>query len=109
MKTFSKLINTVFILAVTVFCSRAQAPTNQDCPNAIPICNTTYSTVISYSGTGNIPNEINNGSSCLLSGERNDVWYTFTTPFFGNLNFTITPNNPADDYDWAVYNLTTAT
>lgn len=108
-KTFSKLINTVFILAVSVFASKAQAPTNQDCPNAIPICNTTYSTVISYSGTGNIPNEINSGNSCLLSGEMHDVWYTFTTPFFGNLNFTITPNNPADDYDWAVYNLTTAT
>lgn len=86
-----------------------QAPTNQDCPNAIPICNLVYSTTLSYSGTGNIPNEINSGSSCLLSGERNDVWYTFTTPFFGNLNFTITPNNPLDDYDWAVYNLTTAT
>jgi gliding motility-associated-like protein len=103
----------ITILLISLFVAPdqlfAQMPTNQDCPNAIPICNTTYSTVISYSGTGNIPNEINNGSSCLLSGERNDVWYTFTTPFFGNLNFTITPNNPSDDYDWAVYNLTNAT
>ena len=94
------------LFSTTLF---AQAPTNQDCPNAIPICNLVYSTTLSYSGTGNIPNEINSGSSCLLSGEKNDVWYTFTTPFFGNLNFTITPNNPLDDYDWAVYNLTTAT
>jgi gliding motility-associated-like protein len=94
---------------ITTLQTFAQIATNQDCPNAIPLCNTTYSTVISYSGTGNIPNEINPGSSCLLSGERNDVWYTFTTPFFGNLSFTITPNNPNDDYDWAVYNLTNNT
>jgi gliding motility-associated-like protein len=61
---------------------------------------------VSYSGEGNFPNEINNGSSCLGSGELNDVWYTFTVQASGNLNFTITPNNSADDYDWAVYNLT---
>jgi gliding motility-associated-like protein len=84
----------------------AQNPTNQDCLNAIPICQNVYSTTVSYSGQGNFPNEINNGSSCLGSGELNDVWYTFTVQASGNLNFTITPNNSSDDYDWAVYNLT---
>jgi gliding motility-associated-like protein len=84
----------------------AQSPTNQDCLNAIPICQNVYTTVVSYSGEGNYPNEINSGSSCLLSGELNDVWYTFTVQQSGNLNFLITPNNSADDYDWAVYNLT---
>jgi gliding motility-associated-like protein len=84
----------------------AQNPTNQDCLNAIPICQNVYSTTASYSGEGNILNEINSGSSCLGSGELNDVWYTFTVQQSGNLNFLITPNNAADDYDWAVYNLT---
>src|SRR5574337_507039 len=84
----------------------AQVPTNQDCLDAIPICQNVYSTTVSYSGEGNYPNEINNSSSCLGSGELNDVWYTFTVQQSGNLNFTITPNNSADDYDWAVYNLT---
>lgn len=83
----------------------AAQPTNQDCPNAIPICQPIYVTNISYSGEGNITGEINNVISCL-NGEKNDVWYTFTVTASGNLNFTITPNNPADDYDWAVYNLT---
>jgi gliding motility-associated-like protein len=81
-------------------------PTNQDCPNAIPICQNTYSTIISYSGTGSITNEINNSNSCLGSGEKNDVWYTFTVNTSGILNFLITPVNMGDDYDWAVYNLT---
>lgn len=84
----------------------SQVPTNQDCLGAIPICQNVYSTTISYSNEGNIINEINSNSSCLGSGELNDVWYTFTVQQSGNLNFTITPNNSSDDYDWAVYNLT---
>ncbi|MCE2773595.1 MAG: hypothetical protein LW750_09185, partial [Bacteroidetes bacterium] len=87
----------------------AQTPTNQDCLAAIPICQNVYSTQQSYSGTGNYPNEINSNISCLGTGELNSVWYTFTVQQSGNLNFTITPNNSADDYDWAVYNLTNAT
>lgn len=86
----------------------AQTPTVQDCLGAIPICQNVYSTTVSYSGEGNSPNEINSNTSCLGSGELNDVWYTFTVQQSGNLNFTITPNNLNDDYDWAVYNLTNA-
>lgn len=84
----------------------SQVPNNQDCLAAIPICQNVYSTTASYVGEGNYPNEINSGSSCLFTGELNDVWYTFTVQQSGNLNFLITPNNSADDYDWAVYNLT---
>ncbi|MFA4852677.1 MAG: hypothetical protein WC599_09185, partial [Bacteroidales bacterium] len=83
-------------------------PNNQDCLGAIPICNSTYSTAIAYSGTGNILNEIDPIPSCLGAGEKNDVWYVFTVLSSGNLNFTIDPVTNADDYDWAVYNLTTA-
>lgn len=101
--TSSLLLLTFLFLSGSAF---AQVPTNQDCLAAIPICQNVYSTTISYSGEGNYPNEINSGSSCLGSGELNDVWYTFTVQQSGNLNFLITPNNSADDYDWAVYNLT---
>ena len=95
-----------FMLLLVQAVAFAQTPTNQDCLNAIPICQNVYSTTISYSGEGNYPNEINSGSSCLGSGELNDVWYTFTVQQSGNLNFMITPNNSSDDYDWSVYNLT---
>jgi gliding motility-associated-like protein len=93
----------LFLCGASLF---AQNPTNQDCLNAIPICQNVYSTTASYSGEGTFPNEINNGTSCLGSGELNDVWYTFTVQASGNLDFTITPNNSSDDYDWSVYNLT---
>ena len=83
-------------------------PNTQDCLGAIAVCNTSYSTTNSYSGTGNISNEINTSNSCLASGEKNDVWYTFTVVNSGSLIFTITPNQSTDDYDWAIYNLTNA-
>ena len=84
-------------------------PTVQDCPAAIPLCQNVYNEPISYSGTGNLPNEINPASSCLANGERADVWYTFNVQGSGLLSFTITPTLATEDYDWAVYNLTNAT
>src|SRR5688572_27239224 len=86
----------------------AQSPTFQDCLGAIPVCLNSYSTANIITGTGNIPNEINPVNSCLLTGERNDAWYIITTGSSGNLNFSIIPNNPAHNYDWAIYNLTSA-
>jgi len=83
-------------------------PNNQDCLGAIPVCNSTYSTAASYVGTGNYLNEINSGISCLGSGEMNDVWYQFTVQTTGLLCFTIDPNVNTNDYDWAVFNLTSA-
>ncbi len=84
----------------------APTPTVQDCLGAIAVCQNVYSEANAYSGTGNIPSEINSTNSCLGSGEKNDVWYTFTTQTAGNVCFTIDPNVNSDDYDWAVYDLT---
>lgn len=86
---------------------KAQAP-EQDCFNALPVCQNVYSQTNSYSGEGVLPNEISNGISCLGSGEKNSVWYIFTVQQAGNLCFTITPNVGGEDYDWAVYDLTNA-
>jgi gliding motility-associated-like protein len=81
-------------------------PNNQDCIDAIPVCQNTFNQPNSYVGTGNVLNEINPLTSCLLTGEKNDVWYTFTVQTSGNLNFSITPNDTLDDYDWQLFNLT---
>ena len=84
------------------------AEPEQDCLNALSICDNIYFQPNSYSGEGLLPNEINPLLSCLSAGERNDVWYSVRVVNGGLLNFTITPVNPADDYDWAVYDLTNA-
>jgi len=107
MKLF--LFSFIFLLAFQMV--QGQTPNNQDCLGAIPVCQYTYTQSNSYTGTGNYTSEINTTGcpgSCLLSGEKNDVWYIFTVQTSGNLNFNITPNSSSDDYDWAVYNLTNA-
>lgn len=80
--------------------------TNQDCLNAIPVCQNTYVQPNSYSGKGSDTLEINPLISCLNAGERNDVWYIFTVSVSGTLNFSLFPNNSNNDYDFALYNLT---
>ncbi|HXC03518.1 MAG TPA: PKD domain-containing protein, partial [Bacteroidia bacterium] len=103
-KRMLSLLSTVFYYVVLH--AQTGIPNNQDCIDAIPVCQTTYNQVNSYAGTGNVPNEINDTLSCLQSGEKNDVWYTFTVQSSGMLNFSIFPKDTNDDYDWALFNLT---
>lgn len=83
-------------------------PTTQDCFGAIPVCQDTYQELTSPVGEGNYPDEINDGISCLGGGEVDGLWYVFTVQTAGLVCFSITPNDLTDDYDWAVYDLTTA-
>lgn len=120
MKSFFSLLTAILFCASHTFAQNKKIPVQgsnilsvlsspeQDCINAIPICINQYTQQNSYSGQGNLPNEINPVLSCLTAGERNDVWYTLKVQSSGNLSFTITPNTPTDDYDWAVFNLTNA-
>ncbi len=85
------------------FITQAQAP-EQDCFNAIYVCSPTYSQPNAYSGNGTVQ-ELPIGVSCLTN-ESNSVWYQFNAITSGSLTFQIDPNNPNDDYDFAVYNLT---
>ena len=85
----------------------AQTPNVQDCLGAVSVCDETYSESISYSGGGNIPNEVNPNLSCV-DNENNSVWYVFTANTTGGLGFVLTPNDPNDDYDWALFDITNA-
>ena len=77
----------------------------QDCFSALSICQYSYTQPNSYQGEGNNPTELP-GTSCLGTNEQNDTWYIFTAQTSGDVCFSITPVDPTDDYDWAVYNLT---
>ena len=79
----------------------------QDCFQAIPICQETYTQVNSYAGGGLNPNEINsNLLSCSpATGEQNGVWYTFRIATGGDLCFTLSPTTASDNYDWTLFNL----
>ena len=102
---------TGLILIFFLFCrgvAVTQVPTVQDCLGAIPVCNSVYSTIQSYTGHGNVYPEIHDNGACPLcmDGEKNDVFYIITVQTSGLLRFILTPNNLNNDYDWAVFNMT---
>lgn len=97
------------IITVTL---KAQKPTIQDCLGAIPICTEVYVEKNAPIGSGNYRNEIfgaNDGGISCMDDERNSIWYTFTVNKSGNFGFVLTPNDPSDDYDWALIDITNAT
>lgn len=99
---------------------RLPTPTTADCLGALPLCNVVNSHPVSSTGTGNyydlfnfsaqlgMAASANNCPNCLITGELNSMWYTFTVTSGGQLAFTINPNASAD-YDWSLHNLSNAT
>ncbi len=89
-------------------------PGIQDCAGAQPLCLGIYTQDQSFEGEGEILYEFSTTNTCFgqASGgppgevEVNSAWYTFTVPGNGDLNFTLTPNDPTNDYDWAVFDIT---
>ncbi len=90
---------------------QGQTPTTQDCLGAIPVCDYIYHEDSTASGFGNYFEIPNGGNNCpnghCMDGEKNSRWYIFTVIQSGDLRFQITPQVNTDDYDWAVFNLTT--
>ncbi len=112
---FYLIWTSIIILLVSAF-ERASAqdrsgtPTVQDCLGAIPVCQSVYTTTASYTGHGNVYPEIHANSVCPLcmDGEKNDVFYIITVQTNGILRFKLTPNNITNDYDWSLFNMTSA-
>ncbi|HET6245742.1 MAG TPA: PKD domain-containing protein, partial [Bacteroidia bacterium] len=78
----------------------------QDCSTAAILCNTAViNQASSTAGFGT--QEVSSTNSCWGSGgERQSRWYKFTIGCSGTLEFNINPNNGANDYDWAIWNIT---
>jgi gliding motility-associated-like protein len=81
---------------------------SRDCLDAIQVCQNTYVQNTPPNGEGSDPDEIDGANSCLASGEINGAWYEFTIQSPGLLMFNIVPQFFFDDYDFGLYNLTTA-
>jgi gliding motility-associated-like protein len=101
-----------FLITLAFFLYNNKAfsqPTVQDCMGAIPVCLNTYNEYNGYTGYGNY-NDIPAAScptTCMSAGELNSVWYTFTVQSTGWFDMRITPWVSSDDYDWALFDLTT--
>ncbi|HTA63382.1 MAG TPA: PKD domain-containing protein, partial [Bacteroidia bacterium] len=72
----------------------------QDCAGAIAVCAQSYTQTGTYTGHGNTQEVV---GACLLSGESNSVWYTFTIQNSGTFTFLL---NTVNDYDFALYDIT---
>ncbi|MEM6800750.1 MAG: PKD domain-containing protein [Bacteroidota bacterium] len=100
------LILTLFSYGLDVQAQLPPRQPEQDCFGALSICQDIYFQADSYRGAGRDPDEIDGNASCMILGERNSVWYKFRIQTGGQLCFTISPVDSADDYDWALYNIT---
>ncbi len=76
---------------------------NGDCPTGVVLCDKSSFTVKRLVGTGNLRNEFS--SSICIREEFASAWYKWTCKESGILTFTITPTNPSDDIDFAVFEL----
>lgn len=110
-----KITNKLVIVCVLFPCLFLQGKSqtlssgyDQDCKTAIPVCASMIVQPEPYSGSGFTPNEVNSSITCLGNGEQNSVWYSFITATAGELNFSIIPDVPTNDYDWIVFNITQA-
>jgi hypothetical protein len=80
----------------------AQAP-EQDCFNAIKVCQNVYVQNNAYQGFGQ-KQELGS-NTCLSDNETNSSWYIFTVNKAGTLNIQISPSLANDDYDFAIFDL----
>lgn len=101
MKRLTKSIPILCLIALSGNLALAQ----QDCFDAIYVCNSSYTQNTAYTGVG-AEQEVPPASTCLGNGEVNSVWYRFTVYNTGSLTFQLNPLNPNDDYDFALFNLT---
>lgn len=84
----------------------AWAQPHQDCLDALSVCQSSITIAGATLGTGLSPNEINPAQSCLPNGERNGVWLRLQVQNSGDLSFVISPTDPAADYNWTLFDLT---
>ena len=80
-----------------------------DCPTASILCDKSPFTVQTVVGAGTDIKELDD-ALCFSNGvsvnnETNSTWFTWICQDPGTLTFTLTPNNPADDLDFVLYEL----
>lgn len=92
---------TGIVFTQTVDCVPPPAPP-EDCVGAITVCNG-QSFNNNTNNTGNNIDLTSANYGCLASAERQGTWYTFSPSSGGNIAFTISPSNAADDYDFAIW------
>lgn len=101
------LLVQAIVSSVPLWAQTARGP-EQDCFNALPVRQPVLRQQLPYSGIGTLPPnlpEFRPGAGCLMNSEENSVWYRLDIAANGSLGFVITPNDPSDIFNWAVYRI----
>lgn len=105
-----RIIRSSFLAVAAIFSfSKIQAqllPPNQpeqNACNALQLCGNTFFTPYSYQGEGTVTDL---ATTPCFSPESNSVWLKLVVSAPGNIVFSITPVVSADDYDFAIANIT---
>lgn len=81
---------------------------NNDCIGAYSVCENEELYLWNYSWEPNLIHElINNNSGCINDTTASGHWFQLTTNGIGSLAFTLTPQDPEVDLDWAIWGPTT--
>jgi gliding motility-associated-like protein len=75
---------------------------SSDCITGVLLCDKSSFSVPSLIGSGLDRNEV--AGTCIQE-EFSSAWYKWTCETAGSLTFTLTPNGPSDDLDFALYEL----
>ncbi len=74
----------------------------EDCLGGITVCSN-QSISNNTNNTGNVADLNTFTAGCLSSTERQGTWYNFSPSTTGTLAFDISPVDPTDDYDFALW------
>ncbi|XZF13637.1 gliding motility-associated C-terminal domain-containing protein [Chitinophagaceae bacterium MMS25-I14] len=78
----------------------------QDACNALELCGTVFNTPYSYSGFGQVQEQVQFGTNAGCFSESNSVWLHLKVIGAGTIVFAIHPYDSTNDYDFAVYDIT---
>lgn len=101
----------LLILCTSHLCAQTPCTTlGQNPSTAFPVCGTATfhqaDVPICSSNTLYVPGCSVWGDPNSLYQNKNPFWYKFTCFQAGTLHFLITPNDPNEDYDWQLYDIT---
>lgn len=106
LSTLRSALTVIVVFLCVLTPTRGQVP--EDCEGAIVICS---DEIINFNPNGIGQDDFanpNNDNGCLLTGEREGLWFFFSfrtdMPPDSEIEFTVTPaGNQNEDYDFAIY------
>jgi gliding motility-associated-like protein len=106
MKTFTLLVSTVLLMFASISLNAqvlAPGQPEQNPCSPLLLCSSGYTTGGAYTGVSPIADSLPH--SCI-PGFTAAVFWQVSISVSGTFQFTLTPTNACDDYDWAVYKVT---